>query len=255
MNFDRLRKMKLDPLKMRKVAGATAGVLLLGFLLWRIFGNEFLYAGTVEATEVDLSARVSSVIDKLEVSEGDTVVKGQGLVRLACEDIRLAADLAESNYRRASELFNAGSMAKAEFDRVRYQREDASVRRSWCGVKSPIPGVVLSVYHEAGELVGPGVKLATVADLSEVWTVIYVPQPVLARLKPGMAVTGILPELKKKKFPGRISHIREKAEFTPKNVQTREERTRLVYGVKVSFPNPDGILNPGMTIEVRLPRK
>ena len=247
--------MKIDPMKARKIAGGVAGVFLLSLLLWRIFGVEFLYAGTVEATEVDISARVSSVIDKLEVAEGDPVQKGQGLVRLACEDVRLAADLAESNYKRGVELFQAGSMAKAEFDRIRYQREDASVRRSWCGVKSPISGMVLSVYHEAGELVGPGTRLATVADMSEVWAVIFVPQPVVARLKPGAEVTGFLAEMGKNKFPGRISHIREKAEFTPKNIQTREERTRLVYGIKVSFPNPDGILKPGMTIEVRLPRK
>jgi len=247
--------MKIDPMKARKVGGAAAAMLLLALLLWRIFGHEFLYAGTVEATEVDISARVSSVIEKKEVAEGDTVQKGQGLVRLACEDVRLASDLAEGNYKRAVELFQSGSMAKAEFDRIRYQREDAAVRRSWCGVKSPISGVVLSVYHEAGELVGPGMKLATVADLSEVWAVVYVPQPMLVRLKPGGEVTGFLAETGGRKFPGRIAHIREKAEFTPKNVQTREERTRLVYGIKVSFPNPDGILKPGMTIEVRFPKK
>lgn len=246
---------KIDPAKARKVAIPVAAVLLLALVLWKIFGGGFLYAGTVEATEVDLSARVSSIIEKLEVSEGDTVTRGQELVRLACEDLRLAAGLAEGNYRRAEELFQSGSMSRAEYDRTRYQRDDAFVRNSWCGVKAPISGVVLSVYHEPGELVGPGVKLVTLADLSTVWTVIYIPQPMLARLKAGAEVTGFLPEMAKKKFPGRIAHIREKAEFTPKNVQTREERTRLVYGIKVSFPNPDGILKPGMTIEVRLPRK
>jgi len=247
--------MKVDPVKARKIAGGVAAVILVSVVLWRIFGGEFLYAGTVEATEVDISARVSSVIDKVEVAEGDQVVKGQGLVRLACEDVRLAADLAESNYKRAVELFASGSMSRADYDRTRYQREDASVRRSWCRVASPISGVVLSVYHESGELVGPGMKLATVADLSEVWAVVYVPQPMVALLRPGAEVTGFLPELGRRKFPGRIAHIREKAEFTPKNVQTREERTRLVYGVKVSFPNPDGTLKPGMTIEVRLRNK
>ena len=247
--------MKIDPMKARKIAGGVAGLVLLSLLLWRMFGGEFLYAGTVEATEVDISARVPSVIDKLEVAEGDTVKQGQGLVRLACEDVRLAADLAESNYRRAVELFASGSMSRADYDRIRYQREDASVRRSWCGVKSPISGVVLSVYHEAGELVGPGTRLVTVADLSTIWTVVFVPQPLLARLKAGMEVSGGLPEMRGKIFTGRITHIREKAEFTPKNVQTREERTRLVYGIKVSFPNPEGILKPGMTIEVRIPGK
>lgn len=247
--------LKIDPAQARKIAIPAVIVLVLALVLWKIFGGGFLYAGTVEATEVDVSARVSSVIDKLEVAEGDTVAKGQGLVRLACEDIRLSADLAESNYKRAVELFQSGSLSKAEFDRTRYQREDASVRRSWCVVKSPIPGVVLDVYHEAGELVGPGTKLCTVADLSEVWTYIYVAQPLLAKIKPGMEVRGSLPEMNRKIFTGRIARIREEAEFTPRNVQTREERTRLVYGVKVAFPNPEGILKPGMTIEVWLPAR
>ena len=69
-----------------------------------------------------------------------------------------------------------------------------------------------------------------------------------------MAVTGILPEVRGRVLKGTVARIREEAEFTPKNVQTREERTRLVYGVKIAFPNPDGLLKPGMTIEVRLPK-
>ena len=229
-------------------------MLLLSLLLWRLLGHEFLYAGTVEATEVDISARVASVISSVEVRESDTVRKGAVLVRLACEDIRLAADLAKANYRRAGELYKSGSMPQAEYDRIRYQNEDASVRESWCEIASPLAGTVLDIYHEPGELVGPGARLMTLADLSEVWCYVYVPQPVLARIKPGMAVTGLLPEVKGKKLPGYVARIREEAEFTPKNVQTREERTRLVYGVKVAFKNADGLLKPGMTIEVRLPK-
>jgi len=237
-----------------RIAGAVAGVILLSLVLWRLLGGEFLYAGTIEATEVDISARVSSVIAELAVKESDTVRKGAPLVRLACEDIRLAAGLAETSYQRARKLYESGSMPQAEYDRIRYQREDASVRESWCSITSPLSGVVLDIYHEPGELVGPGVKLMTLTDLSEVWTYVYVPQPMLAKIKPGMAVTGLLPEVKGKKLKGLVARIREEAEFTPKNVQTREERTRLVYGVKISFPNPDGFLKPGMTIEVRLPR-
>ncbi len=63
---------------------------------------------------------------------------------------------------------------------------------------------------------------------------------------------GMLPEAQNKKFPGRIIKISEEAEFTPKNVQTRAERTRLVYGIKVRFDNPDLILKSGMTIESTL---
>ncbi|MEK7476220.1 MAG: efflux RND transporter periplasmic adaptor subunit [Candidatus Coatesbacteria bacterium] len=241
-------------IKRARIIGAIAGTLLLALLVWRLLGNDFLYAGTVEATEVDISSRVSSVISALEVKEGDTVRLGAPLVRLACEDIRLSAGLAETNYRRAAELFKSGSMPQAEYDRIRYQREDASVRETWCSITAPLAGVVLDIYHEPGELVGPGTKLMTLADLSEVWTYVYVPQPVLARIKPGMAVLGVLPEVKGRTLPGTVARIREEAEFTPKNVQTREERTRLVYGVKIAFPNRDGLLKPGMTIEVRLPK-
>jgi HlyD family secretion protein len=68
-----------------------------------------------------------------------------------------------------------------------------------------------------------------------------------------MPVNGYLPEAGDRAFPGRISVIYSEAEFTPKNVQTRSERTRLVFAVKVSFPNPDETLKPGMTVEVELP--
>ena len=123
----------------------------------------------------------------------------------------------------------------------------------WCTVKSPVSGRLLYSYREEGELVAPGTKLATVADLSEVWAYIYVPHDLLAKLKPGMEISGFLPEAGGKELPGRISVIYSEAEFTPKNVQTRKERTRLVFAVKVSFPNPDETLKPGMTIEVKLP--
>jgi HlyD family secretion protein len=71
-----------------------------------------------------------------------------------------------------------------------------------------------------------------------------------------MKLKGYLPELNSREFDGKIIKINEEAEFTPKNVQTRSERTRLVFGVKVSFfdSNAEEILKPGMTIEVNLPQ-
>jgi HlyD family secretion protein len=239
--------------RVRKIAIPVVAAVVL-FALWKwLFPGPFAYAGTVEATEVDVPARVASVIAKVEVAEGSEVRKGQPLFRLACEDIGLAARLAEANYRRAEALLKSGSMPQAEYDRARFQRDDALLKRGWCRVSSPVAGTVLYTYFEAGEMVAPGARLATVADLSRVWAVFYVAEPLLARLKPGMKVKGRLPELKGRVFEGRLAHIREKAEFTPKNVQTREERTRLVYGVKVEFDNPDRILKPGMTLEAVLP--
>ncbi|MHB0996498.1 MAG: efflux RND transporter periplasmic adaptor subunit [Elusimicrobiales bacterium] len=216
-------------------------------------GGEFRYAGTVEATETDLSARISGVIERYGAREGEPVKKGQVIAALDCADLKLAAGIAEADFKRADELFKGGSVSRENYDRLKYRRDDSALKVDWCSVKSPVDGRLLYAYKEKGELVAPGAKLATVADLSEVWAYIYVPHDLLARLSTGMEVKGYLPEAGDRAFPGRISVIYSEAEFTPKNVQTRKERTRLVFAVKVSFPNPDETLKPGMTIEVALP--
>ncbi|MDO8803342.1 MAG: efflux RND transporter periplasmic adaptor subunit [Elusimicrobiota bacterium] len=216
-------------------------------------GGDFRYSGTIEATETDLSARISGVIEAYGAREGDPVKKGAVIASLDCADLRLAAGIAAGDFKRAEELYNGGSVSKENYDRLKYKRDDSALKVEWCSVKSPVSGRLLYAYREKGELVAPGTKLATVADLGEVWAYIYVPHDLLAKLKPGMEVKGLLPEAGDKEFAGRISVIYSEAEFTPKNVQTRKERTRLVFAVKVSFPNPDETLKPGMTIEVKLP--
>ena len=216
-------------------------------------GKNFRYAGTIEATEVDLSARIQGVIAAYGAREGDPVKKDQVVASLDCADLRLAAGIAADDFARASELYRGGSLSREGYDRAKYRRDDSALKVGWCTLRSPVGGRLLYSYREKGELVSPGTKLATVADLSEVWAYIYVPHDLLAKLGTGMEVKGYLPEAGDKAYGGRISVIYSEAEFTPKNVQTRKERTRLFYAVKVSFPNPDEALKPGMTIEVKLP--
>jgi HlyD family secretion protein len=217
--------------KVRLIVAALVVVLVAGVALraW-LLREPFRYVGTIEATEVDISARVASAIDRVSVQEGDAVRSGQLLVTLACEDIKVSAIQAERDFRRAAKL----------------HKDD------WCTIRAPLDATVLTRYREPGELVSPGMKLLTLGDLRTPWAYVYVEQPMLARLRVGMDVTGFLPELGKRSVPGKIIKISDEAEFTPKNVQTREERTRLVYGVKIEFANPEGLLKPGMPIEVEL---
>ena len=229
---------------------AAAGALL--FLKVRS-GREFRYAGTIEATETDLSARIAGVIVSYGAREGEAVKQGETITTIDCDDLRLAAGMASGDFKRAEELYKGGSLSRENYDRLKYKRDDSALRVQWCTIKSPVSGRLLFSYREKGELVAPGTKLATVADLSEVWAYIYVPHDMLAKLNTGMEIQGYLPEAGEKVFPGRISVIYSGAEFTPKNVQTRKERTRLVFAVKVTFPNPEEILKPGLTIEVELP--
>lgn len=213
----------------------------------------FRYAGTVEATDVSLSPRISSTISTVTVQEGDMAAPGQELVDLGCEDYRLAAALAATNFKRSERLYKVGSTPFETYDRDRNRRDLTALQVSWCRIDSPIHGVVLARLHEPGEWAAPGVNLLTLADLDQLYVYAYVPQTVLYKIHPGDAVRVFLPEAGDKPRKGRVAFIRPEAEFTPKNVQTRAERERLVYGVKVMLDNADQALKPGMPIEVELP--
>jgi len=239
------------------LAAAVAVAAAAGIAVKLIFFRApFLYAGTLEATKVDLSARLLSPIEEVVPQEGDRVTKGEEVVRLLCDDVKVAADLADINYRRGLRLFKNGTISPDTMDQIRNRKEDSDVKLSWCTIRSPLDATVLSRYHEPGELVGPGAKLLTLADIKDIWAYIYVPQPLVAGLHPGEKLTGYLPEMNMRPFQGTILKINDEAEFTPKNVQTRAERERLVFGVKVSFlgANNDEILKPGMTIEIAPPK-
>lgn len=236
------------------IIAAVIVLLVSAFVLKTyVFAGKFSYVGTIEATKIDIPARVSSVVAARKVNEGDKVKSGQTLMELSCEDYKLAQSIAGDNYSRAARLYKQGSEAKEAYDQILNRKQDADLRVAWCNVTAPSDGTILNKYHEAGEMVNPGTRLFTMANLQDIYAYIYVPQTSVAKLKLGEKLTGILPEMNNKEFQGTIIHINEEAEFTPKNVQTREERTRLVFGVKIAFDNKEEILKPGMTVEVTLP--
>ena len=233
------------------IAGALA--VLAVVVMWStVTQKDFRYAGTVEATEVNVPARVSSTISTVTVQEGDFVRKGQVLVKLGCEDLKLDANIAERDFQRNEKLYKMGSASFEIYDRSLSRRDLTALNVEWCAIYSPINGVVLARLHEPGEWVGPGRPLLMLADMDELYVYVYVPQAVLHTLTPGDAVSAHLPEAGDASRKGRIAFIRPQAEFTPKNVQTRDERTRLVYGVKIYLDNADRALKPGMPIEVLL---
>jgi len=187
------------------------------------------------------------------VEEGDKVEANQPIIRLDCREFRIIQSIAQINFQRTLKLFELQSVPQEQVDTMKNRKDDADLHVEWCVVAAPLKATVLNKYHEAGEWVQPGTRLFTLADLKNVWAYVYVPETMLAKLKVGMQLKGLLSEIKGKDFPGTILKINSEAEFTPKNVQTLEERTRLIYGVKVNFVNADDTLKPGMTIEVKFP--
>ena len=230
------------------------GVLaLMGYLAYGHYeGTRFRYTGTLEADETDLSPGVASRIGEVLVREGDLVKAGQALVRLDCEQERLNAANAQNDFNRIAGLYAAGSGSKANYDHLQFLARNAALQVSWCDLSSPIDAVVSSVYHRKGEWVRPGMNVITVYDIHHPYAYIYVPFGVRGRLSLGMDAEGVLDGDEKRPYKGRIIFLRPEAEYTPKNVQTREERERLVFGVKVAFDNPDGRLTPGMPVDVRI---
>ena len=133
--------------------------------------------------------------------------------------------------------------------RVRQAKEAlelARTRLSYAKIASPLSGVVLSKNVEPGDYVAPGTPVVTVGSLKDPWLRAYIEETDLGRVKVGQAVEVTADTYPGKKYAGRISFIAPQAEFTPKSVQTRKERVKLVYRIKVDVANPDTELKPGM---------
>lgn len=244
--------MKINKLYQKVLIGVSS-LIIVAIVLWKLATpKEFFYIGTIEATEVDLSSRISSIIAEVPVKEGDKVEQDRTVVRLAAEDLKITAEVAQLDFQRAERLFKVGSMPKETQEHLKFKRDETALKLSWASVKSPISGRVITRYREPGEWASPGMKLLTLANLEEVWVVFYVEQPILSKISLGMPIRGYIPEMKDRIFEGKVVRISDEAEFTPKNVQTRKERTRLVFGIKVEFPNPGEVLKPGMSIESKI---
>src|SRR5580692_10550195 len=168
---------------------------LVALIYWRIQSNKFVYAGTVEATEVDVTSQVSSTVNSLQADEGQAVTQGQMLLTLDGPDYKLSQALADDDYNRGLKLYQSGSMPKETFNHLLSQKELCDLHVQWCSVTSPLKAIILTKYHQPGDWVGPGTKLFTLADLREVWCYFYVPQPILVKLSYGQKVNATLPEM------------------------------------------------------------
>ena len=115
---------------------------------------------------------------------------------------------------------------------------------------SPVDGVVTEKLAEAGELLSVGGGVAVVTDLAGAWLNVYLGEPNLARIRIGQSVEVRTDDGQVRK--GEISFVSSEAEFTPKNVQTQDERVKLVYRVKIRLFNEDHLFKPGMPAEARI---
>lgn len=150
----------------------------------------------------------------------------------------------------------AGAQAQAALAQVRAAEASAARARilvGECEVRAPRDAEVETLPHEAGELVNPGVTLARLVDLSEVKATFYLPNAEIGAVKPGAKATVVADAWPGEAFEGVVRTVSLEAEFTPRNIQTRTDRDRLVYPIEVTVRNRDGKLRAGMPVQVSLP--
>jgi multidrug resistance efflux pump len=119
-------------------------------------------------------------------------------------------------------------------------------RRANMDISAPIEGIVTDAKASQGEVAVPGATLLTIADLSRVRLVVYLPETQLGWVFLEQPVQVTVDSFPGRAFTGQVTHIADRAEFTPRNVATQEERVNLVFAVEIELPNEDGALKPGM---------
>ncbi len=265
----------------------------------------FVGSGTLEATEVVVSAQTGGQVLRLMKREGDAVSTGDTLAivdveKLALERRRLGSsideitasrlpvaesvkqarehlDNTEKSYGRIKALFDAGTATQQQYDDVstKYRLAESqlvsakaqektldareeTVRASIAlldrqirdgAVTAPVSGVVAERYVEAGEMAPTGGAVFKIVDLSDFWIKVYAGEKDLGAFALGAGVRVVVDALETP-LEGVVSWVSPEAEFTPKNVETRDARAELVYAVKVAVTAPPAALKIGMPAEV-----
>jgi len=158
------------------------------------------------------------------------------------------SERAKQRYQEAREGTRKEQIAvtRANVQQARERLRLARVNLDYTVLDAPKAGVVVVRQAELGEVVAPGTPVVTLADLDNVWLRGYISETDLGRVRWGQPATLRTDTYPGKTYPGRVSFIASKAEFTPKSIQTEKERVTLVYRIKIDGANPNHELKPGM---------
>jgi len=231
-------------------------------------------SGNIEGDDVRISFRVDGQIVELLTDEGKVVKRNEIVARLNTDELIKERDnaaaslkaaqfdyeLAKVDYQRSENLLKEGavSMQKRDQDKTKYDASSARVeqlkaslalaetRLGFAELASPLNGYILVKSSLAGEVVKSGTPVFTAVDLNNIWVTAYINEKDLGRVKLNQQADVITDTFAGKKYKGRVSFVSSQAEFTPKFIQTQEERVKLVYRIKVQVDNSSLELKPGM---------
>ncbi len=237
-------------------------------------GKVIKVSGNIEGDDVRLSFRVAGQITELLSDEGMIIKKDDIVARLNKDELSKIKAEAEASlkyaeyqykldyddYIRSENLLKAGAISAQKRDTAKTQTDTdaqnikrlsaslelANTKLGWTDLASPLDGWVLVKSSLPGEVVQPGTPVFSVVNLDSLWVTAYINETDLGRVKLGHKATVQTDSFKGKKYNGWISFISSQTEFTPKYIQTSEERVKYVYRIKVRADNSSLDLKPGM---------
>ena len=222
----------------------------------------------VDAAEADAMAiQADLTAAQLDLDRFETLLKANAGSQKQRDDAKARADMTRERLRSAGERVRAARETLArlkggsrpeeiEAARARVSAADAQIAvlekaLADAQIVAPVAGVVTQKLVDAGEIVMRGTPIVVVTDLDNAWANLFVPEPMVPRVKLGQ-LAKVVTDAGGDGLTGKVTFISPKAEFTPRNVQTAEERSKLVYRIKVTVDNRAGILKPGMPVDAQL---
>lgn len=167
-------------------------------------------------------------------------------------EANVAVAQAQLDALRAGATEEEVSIAESQVQQTEGALDTLEVQLDKMTLRAPRSGTVLKRVVSVGELAAPNFSLLTIADLDRVTLTVYVPENQIGLVKVGQTVHVNVDSFPERTFSGEVVHIASRAEFTPKNVQTKEERVSTVFAVKIAIANPDHALKPGMPADARI---
>jgi len=272
-------------MKTRLIAAGIVLTLGLVIALFLRFGNSrgqeiLTLSGNVEVAEVNLGFKSAGRVQRLFTDEGREVAKGDRIAELDSAELvslvnqnkasvrnsEVQFEKARKDHDRFATLYRDGVIASQQMDAAKAAYDAAlsqlqlsratlgtsDVRLKDAVVYAPLSGVVLRKNVEEGETVAAGITVMTIGDLENPWVKVYVKEGNLGFVKLGQKAEVQVDSFPGKKYEGTVAYISSEAEFTPRTVQTREERVKLVFGVKLKVKNVNNELKPGMPADVKI---
>jgi HlyD family secretion protein len=217
----------------------------------------------VAKNQMDAAAKTLELAQKDEerlarlLKEGAVSLSQKEKTDLALEAAQTQYDSARENYQMALRGLEKEEIQviEAEIERLKSQQQLLKRTILDTEIHSPVSGVLTIKHIELGELAVPGAVLFTLIDPGQTYVKAYVPEKYVGRVKIGSGVSVVCDSYPGKTFMGRTDFIADEAEFAPKNIQTKDERVKLVFMIKAYLDNSGGELKPGMPVDVTIALK